>query len=71
MGCCSSSLVDQTANHSSNPDHSAPIPLSLNKSKPFTKAGLIWTSDIPLTQSQLDQKRSVFWETSPSYGVIA
>jgi hypothetical protein len=78
MGCCPSSLIDQnlqTSNHHNNSsqfdDHaSIPLPASyLNKSKPFKKAGLKWTSDTPLTKSQLDQKQLTFWETAPSYGV--
>ncbi|KAI8091381.1 uncharacterized protein B0P05DRAFT_527231 [Gilbertella persicaria] len=30
--------------------------------------GLIWTSDKPLTQTELEQKRLVYWETAPTFG---
>lgn len=82
MGCCSSSLVDQgslstftLANQitnqqiNSNQDH-IPFPRAYyNKSKPYKRTGLLWTAEMPISIVELDQKRSTFWDTAPSYGV--
>ncbi|CAO3624153.1 unnamed protein product [Mucor hiemalis] len=82
MGCCSSSLVDQdyltTTSENYNPSQqinnnetttSIPLPgVYYNKSRPFKRVGLMWTSDTPITISQLEQKRYLFWETAPNYG---
>ncbi|KAL7326875.1 hypothetical protein PS15p_209145 [Mucor circinelloides] len=82
MGCCPSSLVDQgslsrsgsSTNQNtnqmdgSNRDHPTFPRAYYNKSKPFKRAGLLWTADIPITHAELDHKRSAFWETAPSYG---
>jgi hypothetical protein len=40
-----------------------------NKSKPFKRNGLIWTSDIPITLSELEHKRTLFWQAAPTHGV--
>lgn len=53
----------------SNRDHSTFPRAYYNKSKPFKRAGLLWTADMPITHAELDHKRSAFWETAPSYGV--
>jgi hypothetical protein len=78
LGCCSSSLVDQdllTTTETPN-NNNVPIPTSIplpgayyNKTRPFKRVGLMWTSDTPLTIIQLEQKRCLFWETAPNYGV--
>lgn len=83
MGCCSSSLVDQdylttTSEHSqhshtrhdNNTLASIPLPgVYYNKSRPFKRLGLMWTSDTPISITQLEQKRYLYWETAPTYGV--
>lgn len=73
MGCCSSSLVDQDllATSSTNDDNSSiPLPVSYNnKSRPFKRIGLMWISDTPITETQLEQKRFSYWESAPTYGV--
>lgn len=70
MGCCSSSLVDQDLlATSAHDDHSTTPSAYYNKSRPFKKVGLMWTSDIPITETQLEQKRFSYWESAPTYGV--
>lgn len=78
MGCCSSSLVDQDSTAPVNNElvttdsniRSIPLPEAYySNSKPFKRAGLMWTADSPITKSQLDQQRLAFWETAPKYGV--
>lgn len=70
MGCCSSSLVDQDLLTTSTNDDNSSIPITYNnKSRPFKRVGLMWTSDIPITETQLEQKRFSYWESAPTYGV--
>lgn len=83
MGCRPSSLVDRGSlsrsasstnqdtnpSNSSNRDHPTFTRAYYNKSKPFKRTGLLWTADMPITHVELDHKRSIFWETAPSYGV--
>ncbi|KAI7889689.1 uncharacterized protein EV154DRAFT_565133 [Mucor mucedo] len=69
MGCCSSSLVDQDLLATSTNDDRSTIPSAYNnKSRPFKRVGLMWTSDIPITETQLEEKRFSYWESAPTYG---
>ncbi|CAH1766817.1 6842_t:CDS:2 [Entrophospora sp. SA101] len=61
MGCCTSRLLDDDILDSSED----PVPRGGNK--PFTKKGLSWTSDSPITINQLKKQRDAFWDTAPSY----
>ncbi|CAJ0630316.1 6128_t:CDS:2 [Entrophospora sp. SA101] len=59
MGCCTSRLLDDDILDSSED----PVPRGGNK--PFTKKGLSWTSDSPITINQLKKQRDAFWDTAP------
>ncbi|KAI8882542.1 hypothetical protein K501DRAFT_251317 [Backusella circina FSU 941] len=65
MGCYPSAHV----NEDSPSRQAQPCPgIYYNKSKPFKRLGLAWTSDTPITLAQLEQKRLLFWETVHFYG---
>ncbi|CAG8715481.1 1424_t:CDS:2 [Acaulospora morrowiae] len=63
MGCCSSrTIIDDD---SSVLDGASEVPRGGNM--PFTKKGVKWTSDSPITVRQLKKQRDAFWDTAPSY----
>ncbi|KAG2198576.1 hypothetical protein INT46_000719 [Mucor plumbeus] len=66
----STSPANQITNQqiNSNQDHTPFSRAYYNKSKPFKRTGLLWTAEMPISNVELDQKRSVFWNTAPSYG---
>jgi hypothetical protein len=69
MGCYPSSHVDQASPlRQARLSQSCPATY-YNKSKPFERVGLTWSSDTPITLSELEQKRLLFWETAHVYGV--
>ncbi|KAI8061269.1 hypothetical protein BDF21DRAFT_455646 [Thamnidium elegans] len=72
MGCCSSSPVDQdflTTSQDNYDTVTIPLPVSYyNKSRPFKRSGLMWTSDTPMSVTDLEQKRLTYWESAPIYG---
>lgn len=74
MGCCSSSLVDQDLlTTSADRFDQSIMPMKAayyESSKPFKRTGLMWTSDMAMTITELEQKRSAYWESAPEYGVI-
>ncbi|KAG2222796.1 hypothetical protein INT45_011606 [Circinella minor] len=57
MGCCVSRAADDDDNRRS----------TVAGGKPFKRTGIHWTADSPITQTQLENQRTVFWETAPSY----
>ncbi|KAI9491316.1 hypothetical protein BDB00DRAFT_833993 [Zychaea mexicana] len=57
MGCCVSRAADDDENPRS----------TVAGGKPFKRTGLSWTADTPLTQAQLENQRTIFWDTAPSY----
>lgn len=68
MGCCTSSLVEQDS--PTTPVVVVPLPEAYySNSKPFKRLGLMWTSNHPITKSQLEKQRLDFWETAPNDGV--
>lgn len=73
MGCCSSSPVDQdflTTSEDNYDTATIPLPVSYyNKSRPFKRSSLMWTSETPMTVTDLEQKRLTYWESAPTYGV--
>ncbi|KAL1914295.1 uncharacterized protein VTP21DRAFT_9033 [Calcarisporiella thermophila] len=54
MGCCQSRTEENSE-------------AQFREGKPFTKEGLSWTADPPITQKQLEIQRAAFWDTAPTY----
>ncbi|KAF0552763.1 ubiquitin domain-containing protein 2-like [Gigaspora margarita] len=64
MGCCSSRTTDED---SFEHDENSEIYVPRGGNRPFSKKGVTWTSETPITIRQLKKKRDAFWETAPSY----
>ena len=41
--------------------------VTIGQSQPLLREPVVWTSDVPLTEGQLEGKRDTFWETEPTY----
>ncbi|CAG8454109.1 197_t:CDS:2 [Cetraspora pellucida] len=67
MGCCSSRTTDED---SFEQDVNSEIFIPRGGNKPFSKKGVTWASETPITIRQLKKQREAFWETAPSYEVI-
>ncbi|ORX85158.1 hypothetical protein K493DRAFT_320010 [Basidiobolus meristosporus CBS 931.73] len=61
MGCCASQPADDEVHN--NPDRI--IPEAGNK--PLRKKVITWTSETPITATQLQSQRDGFWDTAPTY----
>ncbi|CAG8603187.1 9037_t:CDS:2 [Funneliformis caledonium] len=63
MGCCYSRNDDDSFGHEGSDENHVPR----GGNKPFTKKGMTWTSESPVTIFNLKQQRDAFWDTAPSY----
>ncbi|ORX89910.1 hypothetical protein K493DRAFT_266449 [Basidiobolus meristosporus CBS 931.73] len=61
MGCCASQLDENEVFDVTD----GPLPSSGNT--PLRKKNLSWTSETPMTLSQLQSQRDGFWDTAPVY----
>ena len=41
--------------------------VTIGQSQPLLQEQIVWTSEVPLTEGQLQGKRDTFWETEPTY----
>ena len=41
--------------------------VTIGQSQPLLREPVVWTSEVPLTEGQLEGKRDTFWETEPTY----
>ena len=47
--------------------HTHTCTVTIGQSQPLLREPVVWTSDVPLTEGQLEGKRDTFWETEPTY----
>ena len=41
--------------------------VTIGQNQPLLQEQIVWTSEVPLTEGQLQGKRDTFWETEPTY----
>ena len=41
--------------------------VTIGQNQPLLREQIVWTSEVPLTEGQLQGKRDTFWETEPTY----
>ena len=56
--------------HTSPPitcSHTHTCTVTIGQNQPLLREPVVWTSEVPLTEGQLEGKRDTFWETEPTY----